>query len=109
MIEHAEADLEQPITVDETLVPGVYRAQVATRERSLHEEPRLAFLVAPPPEESDLTAGPIPEETADGDHGGASSVVERPLAPWLFLLVGRLAVLEAALRLRAGHLARRPA
>ncbi len=110
VIEHDEADLEQPVELGDTSVPGVYRVQVATRESALHEAPRLAFLVAPPADESDLTPAPLPEAArSDGSGSGVNGVVERPLAPWLFLLVGLLAVAEALLRLRAGHLARRPA
>ena len=81
---------------------GVYRVQLATRQRALHEEPRMAFVVAPPADESDLSPGAAPElEHADAAASvAAGTVVERPLAPWLFLLVGLLAIAEAALRLR---------
>ncbi|MCZ7687226.1 MAG: hypothetical protein M5U28_54225 [Sandaracinaceae bacterium] len=67
-------------------------------------------MAAPPAEESDLTLGALPaiEEEATSERRQAS-IVERPVAPWLFLLVGALAVVEAALRMRAGQLARRPA
>ncbi|HEY8493556.1 MAG TPA: hypothetical protein VIN04_06650, partial [Myxococcota bacterium] len=109
-IEHAGDALLSPIEITDTLRPGVYRVQVATRERALREEPRLAFVVAPPAEESDLEPRPLPE--ADGDAGteaSRASIVERPIAPWLFLAVGLLAILEAALRPRAGATARKPA
>lgn len=108
--EHAGEALAEPIEIADALAPGVYRVQVATRERALAEEPRLAFVIAPPAEESDLTPGALPdvEEEGAGERRQAS-IVERPVAPWLFLLVGVLAVAEAALRMRAGQLARRPA
>jgi hypothetical protein len=97
------------IELDATREPGAYRVQVAARDRALSEEPRLAFVVAPPPEESDLTAGTLPADAEPSEASAAGSVVHRPLAPWLLLLVGVLAVAEAALRLRAGQLSRRPA
>ncbi|MEC7519744.1 MAG: VWA domain-containing protein [Myxococcota bacterium] len=100
------ADLEDALQLEDTVRAGVYRVQVATADRPLHEEPRLAFLVAPPPEESDLSPGEVPDGVEASAAGDASAVVARPLAPWLFLLVGLLAVTEAALRLRASHLAR---
>ncbi len=100
--------LEERITFESTHAPGVYRVQVAARDRALSEEPRLAFVVASPAEESDLTPGRVPSD-AGGEEGARAdtSVVHRPLAPWLFLLVGLLAVAEAALRLRAVQVARR--
>ncbi|HJL20160.1 MAG TPA: VWA domain-containing protein [Sandaracinaceae bacterium LLY-WYZ-13_1] len=99
--------LEDDVTVEDTAAAGVYRVQVATREQALHPEPRMAFLVAPPAEESDLSSGDIPEGAAsEGGGTESAAVVERPIAPWLFLLVGLLAVTEAALRLRATHLGR---
>lgn len=93
-------ELDQDITIEQTAVPGVYRAEVATRDHPPHEEPRLAFVVAPPASESDLH--PVePPATLDSPQSAASgTVVRRPLAPWLFLLVGLLAIAEAALRLR---------
>jgi hypothetical protein len=99
--ETAEFDeLEREITIEQTAVPGVYRAEIATRDQPLHEEPRLAFVVAPPASESDLHPGE-PPEALDTPRGPASgTVVRRPLAPWLFLLVGLLAIVEATLRLR---------
>lgn len=101
--------LARRVELRDTALAGAYRVQVASRDRPLTEEPRLAFVVSPPAEESDLTPGPVP--TGEPDAAGAAArggVVHRPLAPWLFLLVGLLAVAEAALRLRAGQLLRRP-
>lgn len=100
---------EGAIEITSTTVPGVYRVEVATRERALTDEPRLAFVVAPPGDESDLSLGELP---AGAEHASAeptASVIEKPLAPWLFLLVGLLALVEAALRTRAAQLARRAA
>jgi hypothetical protein len=104
---HDAAQLER-IEFDATAVPGVYRVEIATRTRELREEPRLAFVVAPPAEESDLTPAPIPASQNDERSGERTSVVERPLSPWLFLIVGLLAIAEAALRMRVGQLARKP-
>ena len=99
-------DLGESVALEDTVAAGVYRVQVATTDRPLHEEARLAFLVAAPAEESDLTPGDVPEGTDARGAQTSSTTAVRPLAPWLFLLVGLLAVAEAALRLRASHLAR---
>jgi hypothetical protein len=107
-LELDEDALQDDVTIEDTAAPGVYRVQVATRDRALHDEPRMAFLIAPPAEESDLRPGEVPEGTrGDGEAAAVGQVVERPIGPWLFLLVGLLAVVEAVLRLRAAHLTRR--
>ncbi len=101
---------DAPFRVTETEAAGVYRVQVASRSSALHEEARFAFVVGPPPEESDLTAGEVPESARGSDDDQTSAAfVHRPLAPWLFLFVGLFAIMEAALRMRAGQLARRAA
>lgn len=93
-------ELDAPLDVERTEAPGVYRVQIATRDRPLHEEPRLAFVVAPPADESDLTPGEPPRAEGSDDEPGGGAVVRRSLAPWLFLLAGLLALGEAGLRLR---------
>ncbi len=94
-------DLEHELAFDETALPGVYRTEIASRDRPLRAEPRLAFVVAPPAEESDLTPGVPPSSGGDrDDEPRAGAVVRRSLAPWLFGLAGLLAVGEAALRHR---------
>ncbi|MCB9591751.1 MAG: VWA domain-containing protein [Sandaracinaceae bacterium] len=97
---HVYDDVEDEIAFEDTATPGVYRAEISTRDRPLQVEPRLAFVVAPPADESDLTPGepPTAERAPESPEGGA--VVERSLAPWLFALAGLLAIGEAALRLR---------
>ncbi len=92
-------DLDAELAIAATR-PGVYRAEVATRDRPLTAEPRLAFVVAPPGDESDLTPAEPPAAAGPelDDPGGA--VVRRPLAPWLFALAGILALAEATLRHR---------
>jgi len=92
--------LDAPVRVEDTEAPGVYRVQIATRDRPLHEEPRLAFVVAPPADESDLTPGEPPEASGSSEARGGGTVVRRSIAPWLFLLAGLLALGEAGLRLR---------
>ncbi len=93
-------ELGEPVEITDTETPGVYRAAIATRDRPLHEEPRLAFLVAPPPEESDLTPGEAPVSEGSSHEPSGGAVVRRSLAPWLFLLAGLLALGEAGLRIR---------
>src|SRR5690606_23616140 len=84
--EHEPARPNEAVTFDATHAAGVYRVRVATGERALSEEPRLAFLVAPPPEESELAPGPVPEGSASAAPVARGTVVERPFARWLFLL-----------------------
>jgi hypothetical protein len=79
-------------------IPGAYRVRVATRERGLTDAPRLAFVVAPPPEESDLRAGALPAPRRDSAPRRASAVGRLPLAPWLFFALGAVFVAESVLR-----------
>ncbi len=87
---------------DQTAAPGPYRVlPVADGVRSPNVE--AGFVVAPPTEESDLRPAPPSEEAAERgllstEVGGAT--VRRSIAPWLFLLAGILAILEAILRSR---------
>lgn len=98
-IEHD--DLDGEISIEDTDLPGVYRAEIATRDRPAREEPRLAFVVAPPATESDLHPGEPPAELgAPGTADFGGTVIRHPLAPWFFLLVGLLAIGEAGLRFR---------
>jgi hypothetical protein len=107
-IERSERELEEPIELENTHTPGLYRVELAREDGALAPEPRLAFVVAPPPEESDLTPGEVPSGVHGAARSSAAATVSRPLAPWFFLLAGLLALAEAALRLRAAHLARDP-
>ncbi len=85
--------------VTATATPGIYRAEIATTDHGLRPEPRLAFVVTPPAAESDLTPAEAPSETGEPDSAPAGgAVVRRPLAPWLLLLAGLLAVAEGLLR-----------
>ncbi|MCA9607652.1 MAG: VWA domain-containing protein [Myxococcales bacterium] len=97
---HVFDDLDEEVVFEDTALPGVYRAEIATRDRPLHAEPRLAFVVAPPADESDLTPGTPPASAGEDDAPRQGSVVRRSLAPWLFALAGLLALAEAALRHR---------
>lgn len=100
----SEHDLDLPadgaaVSFRETLVPGAYRVRVATRATSLEDDARAAFRVLPPAAESDLSPGQLPEAVRGGlEEEIRGAVVRRSLAPWFFLLVGILAVLEALLR-----------
>lgn len=95
------ADLEDDVAFDQTGALGGYRVALATTERGLSAAPRLAFVVAPPASESDLsvTAPPV-ARAGPRDRDDARAVVADPLDRWLFLLLGLLAALEAALRVR---------
>ena len=53
-----------------------------------------------------LLPGEVPRGTADDPRGSGGAVVQQPLAPWLFLLVGLIAIAEAVVRWRLAHLAR---
>ena len=85
-----------------TTLLGAYRVEVADRGGSLRDAPRLAFVVAAPPSESDLTPGPEAASTSarSGEQRATATSVKRSLAPWLFFAVGLLAIAEGALRFR---------
>jgi len=99
--ERHEHDTDEPAEITDTDQAGAYRVQVATRASGLEHDVRSAFVVAPPAEESDLSVAELPHaggtDEASGQAEGA--MVERPIAPWLFALVGLFALLEGALRL----------
>lgn len=93
------ASAPTPIELRNTEEAGVYRVQVAAAGEPLRDDPRAAFLVAPPAAESDLSTDPLPAG-ADGDaEDAAGSLVRVPLAPWLFLFAGLLLLAEGGLRL----------
>jgi len=92
--------LTRAIAFRKTDAPGAYRVRVATRSSGARDIPRAAFVVAPPASESDLAPGPMPREMARArDRATARGVVKRPLAPYLFLVVGLLAIMEGLLRM----------
>ncbi|MFW6051337.1 MAG: VWA domain-containing protein [Myxococcota bacterium] len=94
-------ELGEVVELKETEAPGAYRVQTATREEPLEDDPRAAFVVAPPLSESDLSPGDLPavsDPSRPRDGSGAGGRVRRSLAPWLFLAAGLLALLEGLLR-----------
>jgi len=101
--ERYEGPASEPFELSETDVPGAYRILSSADGADGAAGPRGAFVVAPIAEESDLAdaADDGFDVSSEGEHpesGGA--VVRRSIAPWLFLLAGILAVLEAILRSR---------
>jgi hypothetical protein len=96
-----------------TAEPGPYRVEVDAGGGRVRDLPRLAFVVATPSAESDLSPGDGPRarggalegaaagaEGAGGEGAPATTTVRRDLAPLAWLLAGVFAVLEGALRLR---------
>ncbi|UJR81152.1 vWA domain-containing protein [Sandaracinus amylolyticus] len=104
LIEHDQRALGRPIDLGGLDEPGAWRVQISTAERTREEAPRSAFVIAPPAEESDLTPRALTTDEDDGarEDGVAQSttrtVVRRSMAPWLFALVGLMAVAEGTLR-----------
>ena len=103
-----------PIDVDaprfgRTGAMGYYRLRV-TRPASAEEDyPDGSFVVWPPLEESDLTAGTMSQESRNGPSSAESGAwVRRALSPWLFVVAGFLFVAESVLRARRGTWVRRP-
>lgn len=95
-------DLEAVLSYTTTQDSGAYRVLAGVRGSPLHFVPQRAFRVERPPIESDIRAiNPLPAAAAAGSTDGTTTV-ERPLAPWLWLLAGLLAILEAGLR-GGGH------
>lgn len=64
------------------------------------DEPRFAFTVAPPAEESELRPAPLPAVNDAGRGSGGGALSRRPIDPWWFLFGGLCLLLESALRLR---------
>ncbi|MDH5492247.1 MAG: VWA domain-containing protein, partial [Myxococcales bacterium] len=75
---HEGADFEA------TDLPGAYRV-IDEAEQDMS---RLAFVLAPPPEESDLSAGPIPELAITSRPAERHESRREPIDVWLFLLAG---------------------
>lgn len=86
-------DAEDDVFRD-TTTPGVYRVL------GDDDEIRFAVVVAPPSNESELGTVPLPDVSDDALGSAGVVASRRPLAPWLFLLLGLLAFGEGALRLR---------
>jgi len=78
--------------------------EVRTGREGDSAEPRLraTFVVDPPREESDLSAGPVPQQAANQEGGSAATPVSvhASLSPWLWLIVFCLVALEGVLRAR---------
>jgi hypothetical protein len=97
-----EGPAEGAFELEQTDRPGAYRVlPIADGVRSASVE--AAFVVAPPPEESDLR--PAEEVVDEGEEvvaavDGGGATVRRSIAPWLFLLAGILAIVESFLRSR---------
>ncbi|MFK7990143.1 MAG: BatA domain-containing protein [Sandaracinaceae bacterium] len=96
--EHTLDVSESALRFEDTARAGLYRVRVATEERGMTDEPMMAFVTAPPAEESALDPGPTPEGSASTAPSPQGAIAERPFARWLFLLVGLLALSEAVLR-----------
>jgi len=96
---HHRHEGTEPLAFTETGSAGVYRVIVGARSDTPAEDPRSAFVVAPPVDESDLAVAPPPELLGVAPERGTGATQELPLAPWLFALVALLAVVEALLRI----------
>jgi len=97
----ADFDDARTATISDTALPGAYRVEVADEGGAPADATRLAFVVAPPLEESDLRPGPDAASQGNAEVTKAGTTgVRRSLTPWLFLLAGLLAVAEGALRFR---------
>lgn len=90
--------LETPF--GETHLPGVYRVRTAGASEPLSHAPRLAFVVAPPANESDPSAGEPPaSSTSQTTAAGAGVRVPRSLTIWFLLAAAVMALIEGWLRL----------
>lgn len=79
--------------------PGAYRVEIGAGGR-FRDEPRIAFLVAPPSDESDLTPGePTPTTAATSASESEDRDARRiPLHPWALLLAALVLFFEGMLR-----------
>jgi hypothetical protein len=88
------------VRIDDTSVVGVYRAFAALDERGERELRQLSFTVVADTRDSDLNERR--PSLAQNQPGRAGAARPRGVESWVWLLLGVLALLEGALRLRRG-------
>ena len=79
---------------------GVFEIRAGAAANEHAAKLKATFVVAPPQDESDLTPGVVPELGADVQPIAEPVTVHVPFAPWLWLAVFGLVVLEGVLRVR---------
>jgi hypothetical protein len=101
VVELTPAGSPPAAALDRFVDAGAYAVSFVDEAGQLQPAPRAAFVLAPDAGESDPALLPVPEPR--GDEGAASSgpsLVRTDLSPWVYLLVGLLALVEGGLRLR---------
>jgi hypothetical protein len=79
---------------------GVFEIRAGDTTDEQSAKLKATFVVAPPQDESDLTQGPVPSLGSDARPIAAPVTVHVPFAPWLWLAVFGLVLLEGVLRVR---------
>jgi hypothetical protein len=79
---------------------GVFEIRAGDSADERAAKLKATFVVAPPQDESDLTPGVVPNLGADVQPIAEPVTVHVPFAPWIWLAVFALVVLEGVLRVR---------
>ncbi|HEX6241958.1 MAG TPA: hypothetical protein VFZ61_13710, partial [Polyangiales bacterium] len=96
------------VQIDDTSMPGVYRAFAVLEGQREQELEQLSFVVVPDTRDSDLTLrAPPPQDEAK--RARTSAAHARGVEGWFWLLFGLAAVAEGALRVLAKRRPTQPA
>jgi hypothetical protein len=94
--------------IDDTAIPGVYRAFAVLEGQREQEMEQLSFVVAPDTRDSDLTLRPPPPQP-EGERARSSAAHARGVEGWFWLLFGIAAVVEGVLRVLSKRRTAQPA
>ena len=100
---YSEPQKTDPIRFDATDALGMFEVRTGAVDDSAEPRLRATFVVDPPREESDLTAGPVPQQASNDGKGATTAApvsVHASLSPWLWLAVFCLVALEGLIRAR---------
>lgn len=92
-----EDGLGTTLDLSQLALPGAYSVR-STDATGTHELPRASFVLAPALDESRLERASVEAGPAPAAASPSASHVRTRLAPWIFLLAGLLALVEAATR-----------
>jgi hypothetical protein len=93
---------DEPIQFGASDTLGMFELRTGREGDSGEPRLRATFVVDPPRDESDLGAGPVPQQAGNSASAGPATpvTVHASLSPWLWLAVFGLVVLEGGMRAR---------